>query len=99
MSEEFEKRFGEKCDLTVEQQARIFKKIVGLDRMAPVQQSEMSKAFYAGFNQCFMLFTQEISLQSDDDAMKSLDKISDELNQFMDDQVKEYEKIKKEEGS
>jgi len=93
---EFEKAFGEKCDLTVAQQLRVFAKLVGLERMHPTQQSEMSKAFYAGFNQAFMLFTNEISAQSDDDGMKTLENLADELNQFMDDQIKAHEKNKEE---
>jgi len=93
MSKDFKDTFGEECDFTAEQQFRMFSKLIGLDKMGPIQISEMTKAFYAGFNQAFMLFTNEISnIENDEEAVDILDKIGAELNKFMDDQVKDYEK-------
>lgn len=95
MSKEFKDAFGEECNFTVEQQFKVFSKMIGLDRMAPIQIEEMTKAFYAGFNQAFMLFTNEISnLEDDDKAIEILDNLAKEMDDFLAEEIRKYAKRK-----
>ena len=96
MSKDFEERFGEPCDFTIKQQAKLFSEMVGLDKMSEIQRIEMRKSFYAGFNQAFMLFTNEIAHQTDDEAMDTLTNLTGELNEFLQEQREELEEQEKE---
>lgn len=60
-----------------------------LSGVSDIQRSEMRKAFYAGFTECFKIHIDISTTLSETEAVATLSRLNDEANEFVDAFLKE----------
>jgi hypothetical protein len=74
----------EKTDFTIDQQWRRFMERCGIDpeTFPEIQVQEMSRAFYGAMGQMLLLFRDELADLSEEDGIKHLEKMLEEVVEF-----------------
>ena len=88
----------EETDFTIDQQWRRFLERAGAapGEMHPIQESEMSKAFYAASGQILLMARDELGELDPDQAVLKLEGMLKEIGQFWKNKMKEDEEASKE---
>ncbi len=79
----------QKGNLTVANIWTILATFIYKDKQPPeIQRNEMRRTFYMGFTECFRIMTDAADAMSEDQASDFLTKISKEVNEFHEQEIK-----------